>query len=303
MMTLSYFQALPHALIVALKHFNRKQGWVYSSHIAMSMMLALFPFVLFTVALSSAIAGMVSQNVQLEDMVDLVFGAWPEAVAEPIVSELYAVLAASNSQLMTLGGVLALYFASNGVDAVRLAMVQAYRDDDPRPFWKSRLLCLSFVILGGAGVMVTAFFEFLLPLSAQYLAKSLPQFTIDLGWTGGLNGVLVTLTPLIAVLACHIWLPGHVHKFRHILPGALLTLVLWWGASWGFSVYVGSFARYSATYAGLAGAMAALIFLYFNAAILILGAEFNGALIRTLAGGDQDCELTQTQDKNSYAEK
>jgi len=288
----SLIQVLPSALLAAVRRFNRKQGWVLSSHIAMSMMLALFPFVLFTVALTGAVAGALSQDVQLKDMVDLVFGSWPPAVAEPIVNELYAVLAASNSKLMTLGGVLALYFASNGVDAVRLAMVQAYRDDDPRPFWKCRLLCLTFVVLGGVGIMATAFFEFLLPLFARYLADFFPQIMVGNDWEGGLNGLLVAVAPLIAVLACHIWLPGHVHKVRHILPGALLTAVLWWGASWGFSVYVGGFARYSATYAGLAGAMAALIFLYLNAAILILGAVFKGALIQAPGAADQGNQIT-----------
>jgi len=301
-MQLSYFRVLPRALLAAARRFNHKHGWVLSSHIAMSMMLALFPFVLFTVALAGAVAGVLSQDVKLEDMVDLVFGSWPPAVADPIVNELYAVLAASNSKLMTFGGIFALYFASNGVDAVRLAMVQAYRDDDPRPFWKSRLLCLTFVILGGAGIMATAVFEFLLPLLARYLSEFFPQISFGLGWESGLNGVLVALMPLVAVLACHVWLPGHVHKLRHILPGALLTVVLWWGASWGFSVYIGGFARYSATYAGLAGAMAALIFLYLNAAILIFGAEFNGALIRALSGEGQDGDITPKRDENTYVD-
>ena len=64
-----------------------------------------------------------------------------------------------------------------------------------------------------------------------------------------------------------------------ILPGVLLTLVLWSAGGWAFSIYIGKFATYSATYAGLAGAMAALIFLYLCAAMLILGAEYNGALM------------------------
>ena len=64
-----------------------------------------------------------------------------------------------------------------------------------------------------------------------------------------------------------------------ILPGVALTLRLWAAGGWGFSVYIAQFATYSATYAGLAGAMAALIFMYLCAAILIFGAEFNGALM------------------------
>ncbi len=81
------------------------------------------------------------------------------------------------------------------------------------------------------------------------------------------------------VLVAHLILPTGRHKLRQILPGVVLTLALWAAGGWGFSVYIAQFASYSATYAGLAGAMAALIFLYLCAAILILGAEYNGALM------------------------
>lgn len=275
-----YLKKCGAAFLEAARRFGRKNGFVLSSHVAMSMMLALFPFVLFTVALAGAVAGMVSQGAELDDMIELVFGSWPEAVSAPIVSELYSVLEASNSRLMTLGGILALYFASNGVDAIRVAMTQAYRDEDPRPFWKSRALCMLFVILGGAGVMVAAVVEILLPLYFHVVAEYFPQIPLGQKVESHLSRLLVALMPALAVLACHVWLPGHRHRLSEILPGVLLTLLLWWGAGWGFAIYVGGFASYSATYAGLAGAMAALIFLYFNAAILIFGAEFNGALIK-----------------------
>ena len=85
--------------------------------------------------------------------------------------------------------------------------------------------------------------------------------------------------PVGMVLAFHALLPPHRHSLMQILPGVGLTILLWAAGGWGFSFYVAQFATYSATYAGLAGAMAALIFLYLCAAILILGAEFNGALM------------------------
>ncbi|MBE1281901.1 MAG: YihY family inner membrane protein [Rhodobacteraceae bacterium] len=267
------------ALARAFKRFNGKNGWVMSSHVAMSLMLALFPFVLFTVALSGALAEMVSTDVELQDMVDLVFGSWPDQVAEPIVAELNSVLAASNSRLMTLGGILTLYFASNGVDAVRVAMTQAYRDADPRPFWKARLLCLLFVLAGGAGLLAIAILELALPLYASFLQLAFPEQVQEVFSGDRLSRIFIALTPIGAVLACHIWLPGHRHSLRQILPGVLLTVLMMTLAGWGFAYYIGKFASYSATYAGLAGAMAALIFLYLNAAILILGAEFNGTLI------------------------
>jgi membrane protein len=267
------------SLTQAMVQFNQKNGWVMSSHIAMSMMLALFPFVLFTVALAGTLASVFSQRIELERLVDLVFGGWPEAVASPILAELSAVLASSSTGLMTVGGIFALYFASNGVNAVRLAMVQAYHDQDRRPYWLSRLLCLGFVILGGAGILFAALFEVILPLYITYVSEFFPELDLSGFVSSGLHGLITTLLPLAAVFLCHLLLPGQVHRLSHILPGTFLTVALWWGAGIGFAFYVGSIAQYSATYAGLAGAMAAMIFLYVNAAILILGAEFNSALI------------------------
>ncbi len=64
---------------------------------------------------------------------------------------------------------------------------------------------------------------------------------------------------------------------NQIWPGLVLTLVLWTVAGSGFVWYLHRVADYSATYAGLAGIMTALIFLYLMAVILLFGAEYNSA--------------------------
>ena len=276
MLFASYYAAFR----AALSRFSRKNGFVMSSHVAMSIMLALFPFVLFTVALAGTVADALSQDVAMDDMIELVFGAWPDEVADPIIAELYAVLDNSSSGLMTLGGVLTLYFASNGIDAIRIALSQAYREDDPRPYWKKRGLCLLFVLVGGAGVLAVAFLELALPLYSEFLRLAFPDQVQDVFGAETLSRVITSSLPFIAVIAIHVWLPGTRHSVREVLPGVVLTAILCSLLGWGFAVYVSGFASYSATYAGLAGAMAALIFLYFNAAIIILGAEFNGALLQ-----------------------
>jgi len=269
------FISVGRALLGAVERFSRKGGWVMSSHIAMTMMLALFPFILFIIAL----AGFLSQDVDTADLVDLVFGAWPDEIAGPIVSELEAVMASSSVQLMTIGGVLTLYFASNGVDAVRVAMTLAYRDADSRPFWSARLLSLGFVVVGGALTLAAALVEVALPLYFSYVTEAVPGSWSD-WFTGDRLRIGLTLgVPVFSVTACHLWLPGHPHSLRQIWPGIVLTLVLWGAVAQIFAYYVVRFSVYGATYAGLAGAMAALIFMYLMAAILILGAEFNGALI------------------------
>ncbi len=263
------------AFILALKRFGEKNGLVMSSHVAMSMMMALFPFVLFTVAL----AGALSQGYVNDELIDLIFGAWPQDVAEPIVSELRAVLQNSGSGVITIGGLLAVYFASNGVAAVRAAMNQAYHDQDSWPFWKTRLLCIGLVILGGAAILIIAAVEVVLPVYTQLVSEHTDVDVSNWLSVDRLRWTFTIAVPAGTILLAHLILPTGRHRVTQILPGVVLTLVLLGAGGWGFSIYIGQFASYSATYAGLAGAMAALIFLYLCAAILILGAEYNGALM------------------------
>ncbi|CUH48518.1 YihY/virulence factor BrkB family protein [Ruegeria atlantica] len=263
------------ALWLAVVRFNNKNGFVMSSHVAMSLMLALFPFVLFTVAL----AGSLSQGYVTDELIELVFGAWPKDVAGPIVAELRAVLQESGSGVITLGGLLAIFFASNGVMAVRAAMNQAYHDSDVWPFWKTRLLCLGLVIVGGVAILAIAAVEVVLPAYTQLVSEKTDVNVSDWLSVDRLRWTFTVAVPAGTVLLAHLILPTRRHKLMQILPGVVLTLALWAAGGWGFSIYIAQFASYSATYAGLAGVMAALIFLYLCAAILILGAEYNGALM------------------------
>lgn len=190
-----------------------------------------------------------------------------------------AVLAQSQGRLVTVGGLLTLLFASNGVDALRLALTQAYHDEDRRPFWKQRLICLIFVLVGAALVLLVAFTGFALPIYLQLATRGEPGLLSTILTSEVLGNVLTMGFLVFAVTAFHLWLPGRQHRLRRIWPGILLTVLLWFAAGATFSYDLSRFASYAATYAGLAGAMSALIFLYLMAAILIFGAEFNGRLL------------------------
>ena len=260
------------ALGRALVRFNRKGGWVTSSHVGMSLLMALFPFLIFLTAL----AGAFTTELQADRLIALVLSGWPEQIADPIRAELAAVLAADNGGLITLGGALALIFASNGVNAVRHALVRSYRGEDRRPLWHQRLLALIFVLVWAAVLFAVAMLELGLPIYMELIgatARAGLLFSDDLP-----RQMLALALLLFGVGACHLWLPERRRSLSQIWPGIALTVLLWAIAAELFAIYVARYAEYSTTYAGLAGAMSALIFLYLMSAILILGAEMNGAL-------------------------
>jgi membrane protein len=262
------------ALVSAALQFDRNDGWAHSSHIALSLLMAIFPFCIFSLTL----AGQLSADLNSSDLVAFIFGTWPDEIAEPIEREIAAVLDSSDTTKMTLSGMLAIFFASNGVDSVRAAVTGAYRETDPRPFWKTRLLCIALVIFGGALLIVSGALTVALPLYFQFIESAAPSVYAQVFSSEAVKVAIAVALLIILLVASHMLLPGVKRPLRSVLPGVTLTLVSWIICATGFSIYIKNFSSYSVTYAGLAGVVAALVFLYLMAALFIFGAEFNGEL-------------------------
>ncbi|MEN8207179.1 MAG: YihY/virulence factor BrkB family protein [Pseudomonadota bacterium] len=257
----------------ALLHFDESDGWSMASHVAMSVMIAVFPFLIFAVSLT----GLLGADGLSDEVVYLVFDYWPDAIAKPIVNEINAVVATASKGFLIFGIVLAIIFASSGIEAIRVALNRAYGDSDEWPIWKQRLKSLIFVIVGAILILLISVLLVFLPLYFSFMEMDSPA---NYSWLFGSETVRwFTAFGLLIffMFSCHHWLPGHRRPFGRIWPGILMTLALWMIVGTGFSLYLESFANYSATYAGLAGIMTALIFLYLMAAIFICGAEYNSA--------------------------
>ena len=87
-----------------------------------------------------------------------------------------------------------------------------------------------------------------------------------------------------ALFAAHLFLPARRTRFSSIWPGVVFTVSTWTLLTVIFSFYLSHFANYTSYYAGLAGIIAALYFMYLAALVLIFGGELNRAVrIRRLA--------------------
>ena len=78
----------------AIGHFNDDDGWAMSSNVALSGLLALFPFVIFVTAL----AGAIGQEALAGRVADLLLAAWPKEVAQPIADQVHQVLTQAHSR-------------------------------------------------------------------------------------------------------------------------------------------------------------------------------------------------------------
>jgi membrane protein len=258
--------------------FVNDDGWAIASHIALSFLTSMFPFLIFVTAL----AGFFGAKESADAAAKLLLETWPPEVAGPMANEIHNVLTQTRSGLLTMGAVLAIYFSASGIEALRIGLNRAYDVKDLRPWWLLRLESILFALVGAFSLLAFTFILVFAPLAwawTQHLAPALAEQLAHL-YTLVRFGVS-TLVLLIVLVVCHKYLAAGRRSLKEIGPGVALTLSAWLIFGAAFGAYLAQFAvNYVSTYAGLASVMIALVFLYTLGAIFVFGGELNAALVR-----------------------
>jgi membrane protein len=261
----------------AFRRFIADDGWAIASHIALSILMAMFPFLIVVASL----AGFIGSANLANEVARLVIATWPKQVADPIAGEIHRVLTTARGDVLTAGSVLAVYFASSGIESLRIGLNRAYGLDEERSWWLLRLESIGYVLIAAIALLALAFLVVLGPLIFRATLAHVPGIESLEGHFNvsrfALAGVVIT----VSLMILHMWLPAGRRRLTQIWPGILATIVLWLGCGIAFGRYLADFAgNYVTYYAGLASAMIALVFLYFSAWIFIYGGELNAAIER-----------------------
>jgi membrane protein len=227
--------------------------------------LALFPFVLFLVALASVI-------ISPEDakrIVDQLSAVAPGPVTQILGQRIQQLGGQQNVSLLGFGAVAAIWAASGGITSVMGALNRCYDVKEGRPWWKVRLIAILMTLVAGALALVAALGVVAVPPVA--------------GWIGGPLGtaILWLRLPAAGVVMMFLWallyyvLPDVEQRFKFITPGSVMGVVVWVIASVGFSQYVSHFGSYDKTYGSLGGVIVLLLWMWLSSLVLIGGAEVN----------------------------
>ncbi|WP_375462215.1 YihY/virulence factor BrkB family protein [uncultured Enterovirga sp.] len=269
-------KSLLELIALAFQRFVMHDGWAIASHIALSVLTSMFPFLI----LLTALAPLFGTAPLADEAANLILEAWPKEVAGPIAGEVRNVLTQSRRDILTFGAVLAIYFSSSGVESLRVGLNRAYGRPEIRPWWLTRLESIAYVIFGAFAMLAFAFLVVLGPLlwrGATSLVPELSGFRLEVTL---LRYAIATTAIVGALVIAHKFVAAGRRRIRDIVPGIGMTLLLWLVGGLAFGWYLDTFASaYVSTYGGLATAMVALVFLYWLAAMFLFGGELNGTLI------------------------
>ncbi|MDO5626921.1 MAG: YihY/virulence factor BrkB family protein [Mobilicoccus sp.] len=242
--------------------------------------LSLFPALLAMVSM----LGVFGQGQQTVDtLMGLASDFVPSDVlslVEPVVASMVASPAAGWTLLT--GVLVALWSASNYVNAFSRAMNRIYEVDEGRPIWKARplfvlltLVILALIAVIGVGLAVSG-----------PVARTIGDYvglgdTAVLVWDTAKWPVILGLVILIVALLYYVTPNVQQPKFRWISVGATIAIALWLVVSAGFGFYVANFGNYNATYGSLGGVIIFLLWLWITNNALLFGAEIDAELERS----------------------
>jgi len=275
-LSLSRLKTYLEVCSLAFMRFVAHDGWAIASHIALSVLTSLFPFLI----LLTALAGLFGTKTLADEAGDIILEAWPKEVAGPIAAEVHRVLTEQSGGVLTFGAIFALYFSSSGVESLRVGLNRAYARRETRAWWVTRLESIAYVIFGAFAMLAFAFLVVLGPLLWRTFVGFVPGLE-PLGLTVALVRLAITTVLIVSALViAHKFIAAGRRPVRAVLPGITITLGLWLLGGYGFGTYLDRFSgAYVSTYGGLATAMVALVFLYWLAAMFLFGGEINGVII------------------------
>ena len=272
----------------------------YAAALAYRGLFGLFPFVLILVVLVGALGfpdffdrAMAQADAQSSRYVPQQL----EPVVEPAREQVQPLLGMikraeqqAGSKLLFFGMAVALWSVSAVARTLTEAFNVAYQVAETRRWWKLLVLSLAFGPVLALVIIVSIALMLIGPQLVGGIAElvNLDEFFVRLwGW---LRFPVALLLLAVVLSVVYYFGPNARQRFRSVVPGAALCVVLWAISSVGFSVYLANFADYGLTYGSIGAAVGLLLYLYLCASVVLLGAELNAAIHHRLTTDTLDQE-------------
>src|SRR4051794_35898653 len=155
---------------------------------------------------------------------------------------------------------------------------QAYEIEvNPWGFWRERAVAIFLVILGLAPMAFALFLVAFGNIIESWLLMQLNGeigVVVFMGWKLG-RWLIAAVTSVTVIMLIYHWGLPRVQPWHRVLPGAILSTILWFPFTIIFGWYVTNYANYNLIYGFLGAGFALLVWLYVFSIIILIGGKFN----------------------------
>lgn len=245
-----------------------------ASAISWSFFLSLFPFLLFILSVLPYLPHYDQLQHYLFDV--LMHRIFPSHMHADVTQYIQFQIVPNMKSISNLTIVLALIFATNGT----FSLISGFNEHSHQKRSDLYEFILSFFItIGFVSIIFLAFF------GVYYSEVVFKLFTPkqELSW------LMDHLTPIISfisfplfyllLLTLFYWLGTvQLNKFKHALPGALFTTIVFFLTTYFFAFYASKISRYNVLYGSIGSIILLMVWVNLNVILLLLGNELNLAI-------------------------
>jgi membrane protein len=287
------------------KEMNEDHVMAFAGNLTYKGLFAVFPFFTFLLSL----LGLFNATDLVNTMVDELSGVAPQSATEFIEGQLLSITQSQAESAFTFGAIISILLALWGVSGAFRSVMEAmnvmYEVEEDRPFWKVYALSI-FMSLAVAVLLIGA-------LVLVVFGETIGVTVADLVGLGSVFALIwsivqwpvVALVVLFAFALIYYFAPAAKQRFRWISPGSILAFAFWLIFSLLFSLYASTFggSSYNETYGSLAGVIILMLYVYYSALIMLVGAEMNQVIEWHIPGGKNEGEKVPEDDRKPNAHR
>jgi len=250
---------------------NNSNIWAHCASVGFFGFLSIFP----VMAVFVLIYGLAFSPIEMQEQIALLRAFIPDTVYEVLNSRLSELVSSTASTLtfsLIVSSFLALYAGSKGIKSLIILINLAFHINQERSFIQSTIRAVGLTFAAVVVLIIAISSIAIIPLGAAYFPFPELAKTIAL-WSRWpiLAGII-----FLSFLVLYRLAPNRdAIALKKLMPGAALATILWIVLSVLFSIYVQNFNNYSAEFGALSAAVVIMLWLYYSAFIIALGAIFN----------------------------
>lgn len=246
--------------------------------IAFNFFLALIPFILFLFTLIPFVLGEEIQTQLLQLMSEML----PAEIFKLAENTIVEIVSRPSTGWLSFVFLTAVYFATLGIDTVLESFGQSYHEVELWPWWRQKVN--AFLLMVGLSIMIIL--SMVLLIFGRYTLTYLEDMhfitsQLTLFWLAALQWMIIIGLVLLSISVLYYF--GEAknkehNRYRFISAGSLLGTILFILGGMFLKMYFANFARYNLVYGSLGSIIIVLIWLYYNAQLLLIGFELNTSI-------------------------
>ncbi len=259
------------AIVKMINH----DGVEHAGYMSFMILVSIFPFFVFILALTSFLGA----SELGQQFIELLLKNMPEHSIDAIEARISELSKTPPQSLMTLAIAGSIWTASSFVECLRTILNRVYEITSPPNYFFRRMLSIAQFLLLSLIVSAVMFILFIIPIGLSKVPELLEIFgtynIFSLQHAKTMRMIVIFLSLFFTACSFYYIIPNVKIQFIEVIPGALLSVVLWIISGYLLSHYIIYYNQLDIVYGSLGSIIVTMIFFYVINMVFIYGAEFN----------------------------